>query len=78
MSYNLLDHDDYAEFERLFQAFVSRGGLDSTRCISEAYEIMNRNRLASTPTHCPHGLTRLTCSQCWLDDGRGGYFTGLR
>ena len=78
MSYNLLDDSDYAEFERLFQAFVDRGGLDSIHCVNEAFEIMNRERLQSKPTHCIHGLTRLTCSQCWLEDSRGGYWTGLR
>lgn len=47
-----------AEFEREFQAFVERGGLDEVRVINEAYELMRRHYT------CPHGELRSNCGIC--------------
>lgn len=65
-----------SDFESLFQAFVERGGLDETQALGEDFERSMRAArdpasMAKMLEKCKHGLTYLTCSQCYLYFNKG-------
>jgi hypothetical protein len=51
-------------FEKLFQAFVRRGGLDETRVVAEEIELLYRGIERHVPEVCRHGKTFITCGEC--------------
>jgi len=65
------------EFEDTFQRFVTAGGLDwlPTTAIAEDWERKARqDNDKHEPMRCRHGKTTLTCSECYLDGTRKGWW----
>lgn len=64
-----------SDFEALFQAFVRAGGLDAPQALGEDFERMWRAitdpSIPKLLERCKHGLTYLTCSQCYLHFQKG-------
>lgn len=54
------------EFEQDFQRFMH--GEEGVRPVNEEIERLYRHLKPQTPDKCPHGKTRLTCGECYIND----------
>lgn len=69
---NPLDDLD-EEFDRYYTSFMERGGFKRP-CVSEDYELMHRKLDRSVIPGCPHGKTRMTCEQCYIEGQKKGWW----
>ena len=60
--------DQSSIFERAFDLFLRRGGF-SRPCVTEEIERQYLQNPKRKPPVCPHGLTPLTCSICYFNEG---------
>jgi hypothetical protein len=60
------------EFEDTYQRFIEAGGF-KLPALAEDWERDARKDQTPTPSRrCPHGLTFLTCSECYFQKGLYG------